>query len=64
MSVDWNLHVIATSNSDGRVRLWSPFVVEAPLSEIPQSLSHATPVQLVLSSVRSVLIVLHADTVS
>ncbi|KAK3889289.1 hypothetical protein Pcinc_006710 [Petrolisthes cinctipes] len=60
-AVEWSLHVLVTGSSDGRVRVWNPYVPDAPLALLPPA--PAPPAAITIYSPRQVIITLDTDNV-
>lgn len=61
-AVEWTLHILVTGSSDGRLRVWNPYVPEAALSVLPPS--PAPPAAILICQRRRVIITCDADAVS
>lgn len=61
-AVEWTLHILVTGSSDGRLRVWNPYVPEAALVVLPPS--PAPPAAILICPHRRVIITCDADAVS
>lgn len=61
-AVEWSLHILVTGSSDGRLRVWNPYVPEAALAVLPPS--PAPPAAILICPRRRVIITCDADAVS
>ncbi|XP_042206404.1 uncharacterized protein LOC121855494 [Homarus americanus] len=62
VAVEWTLHVLVTGSSDGRLRVWNPYVPEAALTALPPAPGQP-PTDLLLCPRRRVIISCDADAV-
>lgn len=61
-AVEWALHILVTGSSDGRLRVWNPYVPEVALAVLPPS--PAPPAAILICPLRRVIITCDADAVS
>ncbi|KAK7069304.1 hypothetical protein SK128_012744 [Halocaridina rubra] len=62
-AAEWYLHVIVTGSSDGRLRVWNPYVPEAPLAVLPPSPSRAPPAAVLIWSLKRTILTCDTDAV-
>ncbi|XP_071546087.1 uncharacterized protein [Panulirus ornatus] len=62
-AVDWTLHVLVTGSSDGRIRVWNPYVPEAALATLPPAPGRAPPADLLICPRRPAILTCDADAV-
>ncbi|KAG0710375.1 WD repeat-containing protein on Y chromosome [Chionoecetes opilio] len=60
-AVQWTLHILVTGSSDGRLRVWNPYVPEAALAVLPPS--PAPPAAILICPLRRVIITCDADAI-
>ncbi|XP_063861333.1 uncharacterized protein LOC135101369 isoform X1 [Scylla paramamosain] len=60
-AVEWTLHILVTGSSDGRLRVWNPYVPEAALAVLPPS--PAPPAAILICPLRRVIITCDADVI-
>ncbi|XP_068217098.1 uncharacterized protein [Palaemon carinicauda] len=62
-ATEWQLHIVVTGSSDGRLRVWNPYLPAAPLSVLPPSPNRAPPAAVLIWSQKRVIITCDADCV-
>ncbi|XP_066950686.1 uncharacterized protein [Macrobrachium rosenbergii] len=62
-AAEWQLHIVVTGSSDGRLRVWNPYLPAAPLSVLPPSPSRAPPAAVLIWSPKRIIITCDADSV-
>lgn len=62
-AVEWALHLLVTGSSDGQLRVWNPYVPEAPLSVLPAAPARAPPADILIWTPRRAIVTCDADAV-
>ncbi|MPC13699.1 WD repeat-containing protein on Y chromosome [Portunus trituberculatus] len=60
-AVEWTLHILVTGSSDGRLRVWNPYVPEAALAVLPPS--PAPSAAILICPIRRVIITCDTDAI-